>query len=84
MSVLEALAAGVPVIAGADAGGVEFVLDGGRAGTLVKGTDPQTWTSAMLAQLRDGPSTTVNSAWLEHFTSAAVTRQYVNWYQDCL
>ncbi|NBO93935.1 MAG: glycosyltransferase, partial [Planctomycetia bacterium] len=35
MAPLEAMALGIPVIGGNDSGGVPYVLDGGRAGTLV-------------------------------------------------
>lgn len=40
MCLLEAMSAGVPVLAGSRAGGVPWTLDGGAAGLLVDVTDP--------------------------------------------
>lgn len=47
MALLEALALGVPVIAGEDSGGTRWTLDEGRAGLLVDITDPAAVADAM-------------------------------------
>lgn len=48
----EAQAAGVPVLATA-VGGLPHVVEAGRTGLLVEGTDPHVWAQALAALLRD-------------------------------
>ena len=53
MALLEAMATGIPIVAGNDAGGVPWVLDEGRAGFLTDVKDPKKITQAMLTCLRN-------------------------------
>jgi L-malate glycosyltransferase len=54
MTVAEAMSHGIPVVAGADSGGLEWVLGGGAAGRLVDVTSPQQISNAVMA-LIDSP-----------------------------
>src|SRR5207247_89428 len=49
MTLLEAMALGVPVVAGNDAGGVPWVLEEGKAGFLTNVRDPHEIARAILA-----------------------------------
>jgi len=51
--VLEAMAAGVPVVGGARSGAVPWVLDGGRAGALADVSSPARLADAVAAVLAD-------------------------------
>ncbi len=53
MALLEAMAQGLPVVAGDDAGGVPWVLDKGRAGFLTDVRDPQKIAQAMTTCVRN-------------------------------
>lgn len=50
---VEAMARGVPVVAGARSGAVPWVCDGGRAGALTDVDDPAALADAVLRTLRD-------------------------------
>lgn len=52
MALIEAMAMGIPVIAGRDSGGVPWTLDGGNAGILVDVTKPEQIARQMLALAR--------------------------------
>lgn len=49
MALIEAMAMGIPVIAGRDSGGVPWTLDDGRAGVLVDVTKPDEMAAQMLS-----------------------------------
>ena len=51
LALLEALAAGAPVVASRQAGDAALVLDEDRHGVLVDGRDPQAWADALLRQV---------------------------------
>jgi glycosyltransferase involved in cell wall biosynthesis len=53
MTLLEAMAVGLPIVAGNDAGGVPWVLDDGRAGFLTDVRDPSKIAQAMLTCIRE-------------------------------
>lgn len=53
MALLEAMAQGIPIVAGDDAGGVPWVLDHGRAGFLTDVRDPRKIAQAMATCARD-------------------------------
>ena len=53
LALLEAMATGIPIVAGNDAGGVPWVLDEGRAGFLTDVKDPKKIAQAMLTCLRN-------------------------------
>lgn len=54
---VEAMARGVPVVGGHDAGAVPWILDEGRAGRLANVTDPVSLSRAVLDTLADPPGT---------------------------
>jgi glycosyltransferase involved in cell wall biosynthesis len=53
LTLLEAMALGLPIIAGHDAGGVPWVLDEGRAGFLTDVRDPSKIAQAMIICFRE-------------------------------
>jgi glycosyltransferase involved in cell wall biosynthesis len=53
MSVAEAMSHGLPIVAGARAGAVPWLLDGGRAGLLVDTRDPSAIAKAVCAQIEN-------------------------------
>jgi glycosyltransferase involved in cell wall biosynthesis len=53
MAVAEAMAIGLPVIAGATTGGMSYLLEGGRVGVLVNITSPAEVAEAMLCLAQD-------------------------------
>ncbi|MEM7790635.1 MAG: glycosyltransferase family 4 protein [Verrucomicrobiota bacterium] len=53
MVLIEAMAKGVPVIAGKESGAVPWVLDDGRAGVLVDVSNPETLAGSMTLLLND-------------------------------
>jgi glycosyltransferase involved in cell wall biosynthesis len=54
MVLVEAMAQGLPVVAGRSSGAVPWVLGGGRGGVLTEVTSPQALARAVLDLLRDG------------------------------
>ena len=53
LAVLEAMAMGLPIVAGMDAGGVPWVLDEGRAGFLTDVRNPEKVAQTLLACIKD-------------------------------
>jgi glycosyltransferase involved in cell wall biosynthesis len=87
MVLIEAMAAGTPVVGGARSGAVPWVLDEGRAGLLADVSSPAALAEAMRAML--DPETRL--AWsargrerAEEFRIASVAEQYVAEYQRLL
>jgi glycosyltransferase involved in cell wall biosynthesis len=85
MVVLEALARGTPVVAGARSGAVPWLLDGGRVGELVDVTDPAALAAGVERLLADGGRWEERSraghahAW-EHFRMSQVASAYLEAY----
>lgn len=86
LSVLEALASGLPVVAGRSAGGIPYVLDNGRAGWLTDVTDGRTFAAAMLAALAGGPRSPLPGAAkaVATFSAHRVTAEYEGWYRTAV
>jgi glycosyltransferase involved in cell wall biosynthesis len=84
MTLLEAHGAGLAIVGGRDSGGVPFVLDYGRAGTLTEVADPQAFAASILDALAEGPRGCPPPTAIERFAPPAVTDAYVGWYADVL
>lgn len=89
MAPLEAMALGIPVIGGKSSGGVPYVLDNGRAGILVKVTDPNAITSAVLELTSDKTLRTnlARAAWKragEEFSLDIMVERYLACYETVL
>ena len=89
LTLLEAMAVGVPVVGGEKSGGVPWVLDEGRAGMLVNVKSPEAICGAMQTLLRDYDSCLhmVDAATQRVrslFTPSAVARQYEDLYKSAL
>ncbi len=87
ITVLEAAAAGVPVLAGQETGGVPFVLGQGRAGWLTDVRDPQRLAEEIRQLLFGGPAPvkTGTQDYIETtFASNRVAEEYVRWYHRVL
>lgn len=86
MTLIEAAAQGTPVVAGATAGAVPWVLDDGRAGRLVDVADPAALAAAVAA-VRADPAEALRLARAAHARAAAhfrlsvVTASYVEAYE---
>lgn len=80
MTLLEAHGAGLSIVGGRDSGGVPFVLDNGRAGTLTDVSEPQTFAKAILDALAGGPKPGPPPIAIERFAPEAVAAAYVEWY----
>jgi glycosyltransferase involved in cell wall biosynthesis len=84
MVIVEAMAAGVPVVAGRRSGAPAWLLEGGSAGLLVDVTSDEAIAGAML-RLVEGPERTVLAAAgrvrAEDFRMERVADQYVEQYQ---
>lgn len=85
---LEAMAAGVPVVAGARSGAVPWVLDGGRAGALADISSPVRLADAVVDVLADPAAhQRLARAGLERagtFTAARMAAGYTARYADLL
>jgi glycosyltransferase involved in cell wall biosynthesis len=86
MVLLEAMRARIPVIAGAESGGVPWTLDDGRAGMLVDVTRPADMSRALVTVLTDGSIADgyVDRASVlleERFGTDVVTAQYLEAYE---
>jgi glycosyltransferase involved in cell wall biosynthesis len=85
-TLIEALQAGLPVIAGKNSGAVPWVLFGGQAGRLVNVRDPAAIASAV-CEVLDNPSLTVApgfdiaAALAARYTPSLVTARYVAEYR---
>jgi glycosyltransferase involved in cell wall biosynthesis len=82
--VVEAMAAGVPVVATA-AGGVPEIITDGYTGLLVPPGDPQAMAAAIGRMLNDEPlrrrlAAQAAQAVRAHFTAEAMARAYEAWY----
>lgn len=89
MAPLEAMALGIPVVGGKSSGGVPYVLDNGRAGILVKVTDPDAITSAVLELTSDKTLRTnlARAAWKragEEFSLDIMVERYLACYETVL
>lgn len=62
VAVMEALAAGVPVVA-RNVGGVAELLDGGELGRLVEAEDPEALSAALADAVAHPPAPTQRAAW---------------------
>ncbi|MCW2903802.1 MAG: glycosyltransferase family 1 protein [Streptosporangiaceae bacterium] len=85
MVVAEAMAVGIPLVAGARSGGVPWVLDGGRAGVLTDIDNPAKLAAAMWALVGDQErrALLVHAARTRvstHFQLQDVARTYVDWF----
>jgi glycosyltransferase involved in cell wall biosynthesis len=85
MILAEAMAVGVPLVAGARSGGVPWVLDGGRAGVLTRIDSPGEFAASMcdLALDRDRRALLAHTARervAANFQLQDVARAYVEWF----
>lgn len=89
MVLIEAMAQGTPVIGGRLSGAVPWVLEGGRAGTLVDVTDPVAVSVGATRLLQDGQRWDALSASgfdsvVRRFTMGAVADGYLQAYADAI
>lgn len=89
MVLIEALDAGLPVVAGAGSGGVPWTLFDGQAGRLVDVRDPSQIAGALLDAIRDPTSTValgfdVQAEIQARYSPEAVTRKYLVEYERVL
>jgi glycosyltransferase involved in cell wall biosynthesis len=89
MSLIEAMAMGIPVIAGKDSGGVPWTLDNGTAGVLVDVTKPEQIASAMLelaenTAKRQQQGLAGQTQARKKFHISVVTDAYLDCYQKIL
>lgn len=89
MSLIEAMAIGIPVIAGRNSGGVPWTLDNGNAGMLVDVSNPEEIATAMLDLTGDiDKRKQIGLAGLEQarkkFHISVVTDAYLKAYQSIL
>lgn len=89
MTLIEAMAMGIPVIAGQNSGAVPWTLDYGKAGILVDIKQPKQIAEAMLRLVNDsGERKRIGQAGLthakEHFHIRVVTDAYLQAYSDIL
>ena len=87
LTLIEALASGLPVIGGMRTGAVPYVLDQGRAGTLIDVRDPRQMADAIIESVSAAPPMLPRGAWdyvETHFSPGVVADQYLAWYTDIL
>ncbi|WP_351233390.1 glycosyltransferase family 4 protein [Streptomyces sp. NPDC002133] len=85
LTILEAMAIGVPVVAGARSGGVPWVLNGGLAGVLTDIGDPATLALSMTALFRDHERRALlaeraRKHVADNFQLQDVARAYIDWF----
>jgi len=87
LAVLEAYAAGVPVIASRTGALTEIVRDG-VSGVLVPADDPRAWTEALTRLLDDGESLRLGAGahrlWQKHYTPLRALRNLEGAYRAAL
>lgn len=89
MVLIEALHAGLPVVAGEKSGGVPWVLFDGQAGRLVNVKDPASIADGIISAIQD-PSSTVSknfdvaSEIQQRYSLESVTTQYLREYEQVL
>jgi glycosyltransferase involved in cell wall biosynthesis len=86
--ILEAMSAGVPVVAAA-AGGIPDLIEDGVSGRLLALAAADAWQAALLALLRDPPGRQALAAAArqriaERFTIERMTERYLELYRDVL
>ena len=89
MALLEAMALGVPVVAGMNAGGVPWVLDGGQAGFLTDVRKPEKIAQTVLTCLqhkedREQMRRKAYERVLNYFSPISVAKQYESMYEKVL
>jgi L-malate glycosyltransferase len=89
LAVLEAMAVGVPVVAGRDSGGVPWVLDHGRAGFLTDIESPRTIAHTLLTCIRNVEERSEKQQLaydrvVEYFSPQPVATQYEKEYKALL
>jgi L-malate glycosyltransferase len=89
MSLIEAMATGIPVIGGQNSGGVPWTLDNGKGGVLVDITQPEQIAAAMLKLASDSTERQRigQAGWAlakQRFHIRVVTDAYLQAYQDIL
>jgi glycosyltransferase involved in cell wall biosynthesis len=89
MAVLEAMALGLPVVAGRDAGGVPWVLENGRAGFLTDVRNPREMGDALLRCIRNAEERSAKrqracDRVVKYFSPWAVAEQYERAYEGVL
>ncbi|MFF5013625.1 glycosyltransferase family 4 protein [Streptomyces sp. NPDC001165] len=85
MTLVETMAVGIPVVAGAHSGGVPWVLDGGLTGVLTDVDNPAKLAAAMSGLARDPARRTrlvevARDRVSAHFQIHDVARAYVDWF----
>ncbi|MDQ3331564.1 MAG: glycosyltransferase family 4 protein, partial [Planctomycetota bacterium] len=88
LSVLEAWAAGVPVVA-AHVGGLPELIDDGCTGILVKGDDPEVWSSVFCSLLQEPDRADhlrrhAKTQSDERYSLTAMSRNYESQYRGTL
>jgi glycosyltransferase involved in cell wall biosynthesis len=89
LSILEAMALGLPIVAGSAAGGVPWVLDGGKAGFLTDVRDPKRITETLLTCIqqtkeREERRKNARCRVLNLFSPSCVAEQYESMYEKAL
>ena len=89
MAVIEAMALGVPVIGGAQSGGVPFTLDQGRAGELADVAHPEKLAQCLRDLLSDLPrcQKIARAGWeyaWRHFREDDMIDHYIQAYEDLI
>lgn len=89
MTLIEAMALGLPVIGGADSGGVPWVLGYGSAGILTNVRNPAAMCQAILDLLAEPEryqrlSAAAHSRVLAEFSTKPVAERYLNLYHQAL
>jgi L-malate glycosyltransferase len=89
LALLEAMALGLPIVAGSDAGGVPWVLDEGRAGLLTDVRDPAKVAQAVLRCIqepeeREQRRQNAYDRVVRLFSPNSIAEQYEKMYQKVL
>ena len=89
MAILEAMAVGLPVVAGSNVGGVPWVLDEGKAGFLTDVRDPEKIAQTLLTciqeeDIRQEKQRNASMRVVKLFSPDAVAQQYEKIYHGAL